>query len=51
MSSNEVVKKLSKLREKRGYLLPHHGLMAISSPELHEAYDSTYTNLTLKKGI
>ena len=49
MSSNEVVKKLSKLREKRGYLLPHHGLMAISSPELLEAYDSTYTYLTLKK--
>lgn len=49
MDTSELEKKLYNLREKRGYLLPHHGLMAISAPELLEAYDSTYTNLTLKK--
>ena len=43
----EVAEALSHLREKRGYLLPHHGLLAISSPDLMTAYDATYTHMTL----
>ena len=43
----EVKKSLKKLHDKRGYLLPHHGLLAISNPHLLEAYDSTYTHMTL----
>jgi alkylhydroperoxidase/carboxymuconolactone decarboxylase family protein YurZ len=39
--------KLEKLRQKRGYLLPHHGLLAITSPGLLDAYDATYTALAL----
>ena len=44
-----VEEALSELQEKRGYLLPHHGLLAISSPELLQAYDATYSALTLSE--
>ena len=43
----EVEASLSELKTKRGYLLPHHGLLAISSPALLTAYDATYSALTL----
>ncbi len=43
----EVETALKHLRDKRGYLLPHHGLLAISSPKLLDAYDATYTHMTL----
>jgi alkylhydroperoxidase/carboxymuconolactone decarboxylase family protein YurZ len=39
--------RLSGIRAKRGYLLPHHGLMAITSPGLLEAYDAAYTEIAL----
>lgn len=38
---------LSEIQSKRGYLLPHHGLMAISTPHLLEQYDSLYSTLAL----
>jgi alkylhydroperoxidase/carboxymuconolactone decarboxylase family protein YurZ len=40
--------RLAAVRAKRGYLLPHHGLLAIAAPDLLEAYDQAYTALTLK---
>jgi alkylhydroperoxidase/carboxymuconolactone decarboxylase family protein YurZ len=43
----EVEAALAALRAKRGYLLPHHGLLAVAAPELLAAYDATYTALTL----
>ena len=43
----EVEAALSDIRAKRGYLLPHHGLLAVSSPELLQAYDATYAAMTL----
>lgn len=42
---------LATLRAKRGFLLPHHGLMAITSPRLLEAYDAIYTVLALDERI
>jgi alkylhydroperoxidase/carboxymuconolactone decarboxylase family protein YurZ len=39
--------RLEAVREKRGYLLPHHGLLAIAAPEVLAGYDATYTALTL----
>jgi alkylhydroperoxidase/carboxymuconolactone decarboxylase family protein YurZ len=42
-----LTNRLEKLRQKRGYLLPHHGLLAITSPALLDAYDATYTALAL----
>ena len=45
---DEVEQALAAIREKRGYLLPHHGLLAVSAPALLEAYDATYTEMTLR---
>lgn len=39
--------RLAAVRAKRGYLLPHHGLLAVADPALLEAYDGAYTALTL----
>jgi alkylhydroperoxidase/carboxymuconolactone decarboxylase family protein YurZ len=43
----EVDRRLAEVRAKRGYLLPHHGLLAIAAPELLAGYDAAYTALTL----
>jgi alkylhydroperoxidase/carboxymuconolactone decarboxylase family protein YurZ len=43
----EVERRLSEVRAKRGYLLPHHGLLAIAAPALLAGYDAAYTALTL----
>lgn len=50
MPSDQLRTHLASVREKRGYLLPHHGLMAVSMPNLLAAYDSLYTALTLQEG-
>jgi alkylhydroperoxidase/carboxymuconolactone decarboxylase family protein YurZ len=42
---------LAAVRAKRGYLLPHHGLMAVTAPQLLAAYDATYTVLALDDRI
>jgi alkylhydroperoxidase/carboxymuconolactone decarboxylase family protein YurZ len=39
--------RLSALRSERGYLLPHHGLLAVAAPDLLEAYGATYRAMTL----
>lgn len=39
------------MRDKRGYLLPHHGLMALTAPRLLEAYDAAYTALALDERV
>ncbi|MDO9525119.1 MAG: carboxymuconolactone decarboxylase family protein [Gemmobacter sp.] len=46
-SPDDLAKSLEAVRAKRGYLLPHHGLMALTAPKLLEAYDATYTALAL----
>lgn len=38
---------LAALKAKRGYLLPHHGLLAITAPNLLAGYDAAYTALAL----
>ncbi len=43
----DIGMKLAALKAKRGYLLPHHGLMAVTSERLLDAYDATYTALAL----
>ncbi len=43
----EVAARLAEVRAKRGYLLPHHGLLAIAAPALLTGYDAAYTALTL----
>ena len=49
--SDDLKAKLTALREKRGYLLPHHGLMALTAPNLLTAYDAAYTALALEDRI
>ena len=45
----EVEERLKSLRAARGYLLPHHGLLAVATPDLLDAYDATYSTLTLER--
>jgi alkylhydroperoxidase/carboxymuconolactone decarboxylase family protein YurZ len=47
LSDQELERRLSAIRAKRGYLLPHHGLLAITSDHLLQAYDQAYTALAL----
>jgi len=39
--------RLAAVREKRGYLLPHHGLLALAFPDLLAGYDAAYTAVAL----
>ena len=47
MSTNTALKDLEAVRDKRGYLLPHLGLLALSAPNLLQHYDQLYSSLTL----
>lgn len=46
---DELVARLAALRAERGYLLPHHGLLAAMAPDVLEAYGALYRALTLGK--
>lgn len=48
-TADDVRQLLAGLHAKRGYLLPHHGLLAVAEPALLEAYDATYTAMTLNE--
>jgi hypothetical protein len=48
MEKHDSLSALEAIHAKRGYLLPHHGLMAISTPHLLERYDSLYSTLALR---
>jgi alkylhydroperoxidase/carboxymuconolactone decarboxylase family protein YurZ len=50
MPENDLTTVLAAIRDKRGYLLAHHGLMALAGNGLLEAYDALYTRLTLTPG-
>ncbi len=42
---------LQRLRERRGYLLPHHRLLARHAPDVLEAYDAFYTQVWFKRNV
>jgi alkylhydroperoxidase/carboxymuconolactone decarboxylase family protein YurZ len=44
---DELEARLAAVRARRGYLLPHHGLMALAFPKLLEGYDAAYAALAL----
>ena len=48
VTPDQAKAQLQKLKAKRGYLLPHHGLLALTAPKLLAAYDDAYTALTLE---
>ncbi len=47
MSINTALEDLAAVRDKRGYLLPHHGLLALSAPNLLQHYDQLYSSIAL----
>lgn len=47
MDTEDLQQHLEAVRRKRGYLLPHHGLMATALPGMLEDYDDLYTSLAL----
>jgi len=46
---DEVCARLDAIRAGRGFVLPHHGLMAAALPELHATYEAMYRTLTLDR--
>ncbi len=42
---------LERLREKRGYLLPHHRLLARYAPDILEAYDAFYSQVWFERNV
>lgn len=53
MADDEAVlaARLAAVKAKRGYLLPHHGLLAATSERLLGCYDALYTALALEKKV
>ena len=47
MPKGDLSEQLEAIRRKRGYLLPHHGLMAVSMPRLLDTYDALYSTIAL----
>lgn len=48
--SDELAQQLARIRERRGYLLPHHGLLAMTSPAMLKTYDEVYAAFALTPG-
>jgi alkylhydroperoxidase/carboxymuconolactone decarboxylase family protein YurZ len=44
-----ITERLAAVRAERGYLLPHHGLLAVAAPDLLAAYAETYRAMTLRR--
>lgn len=47
--AQDIARRLAEVKAKRGYLLPHHGLLALTSERLLQAYDQAYTALALER--
>jgi alkylhydroperoxidase/carboxymuconolactone decarboxylase family protein YurZ len=47
ISQHELEQRLEAVRAKRGYLLPHHGLLALAFPDLLAGYDAAYSAMAL----
>jgi alkylhydroperoxidase/carboxymuconolactone decarboxylase family protein YurZ len=46
-TAEALAARLAAVKARRGYLLPHHGLMALAFPKLLEGYDAAYTAMAL----
>ncbi len=42
----ELKTRIEEIRQKRGFLLPHHGAMVVAAPDLRDAYLQMYAALT-----
>lgn len=45
--STDLEARLASIRAERGYLLPHHGMMAVAAPDMLDAYAEAYRAMTL----
>jgi alkylhydroperoxidase/carboxymuconolactone decarboxylase family protein YurZ len=48
MEHEDMAARLARIRDRRGYLLPHHGLMAVSMPGMLDAYDDLYSSIAFE---
>ena len=48
-ASTDIATRLAAIKARRGYLLPHHGLLAVTSERLLETYDQAYSALALEQ--
>lgn len=48
MAETDLAKALDAARARRGYLLPHHGLFVLLSPEFAASYEAAYGRLALQ---
>ncbi len=48
LSPEELQRRVAPLKARRGYLLPHHGLLAATSERLLQAYDQAYAAIALE---
>lgn len=48
---SDIEARLARVKATRGYLLPHHGLMALLSQEVLDGYDAAYTALALSRKV
>jgi alkylhydroperoxidase/carboxymuconolactone decarboxylase family protein YurZ len=48
---NAIQQRLDAVKAKRGYLLPHHGLLAVAAPEVLAGYDAAYRAITLSERL
>lgn len=48
MDVKDLEKILRETRQRRGYLLPHHGLMALALPGMLEDYDRLYSSVAVR---
>jgi alkylhydroperoxidase/carboxymuconolactone decarboxylase family protein YurZ len=51
LAPGELERRLEAVRAKRGYLLPHHGLLALAFPDLLAGYDAAYSAMALADRI
>jgi alkylhydroperoxidase/carboxymuconolactone decarboxylase family protein YurZ len=49
LNADEVRARLEAIRDRRGFLLPHHGALAAAAPDLLDAYFAMYRALTLER--
>ncbi|MEZ5740135.1 MAG: hypothetical protein R3E68_12250 [Burkholderiaceae bacterium] len=49
--TTSMAARLAAVQARRGYLLPHHGLMALLSPGLLAGYDAAYAAIALERKV
>ena len=51
LPAGDVLAVMTRLKARRGFVFPHRGVMALTAPELLDAYDATYEALTIEPRV